>query len=322
MNRFVTGVLAATVLLGVLLWVVLEIVGEFAAGPREAPPLSEGPLPPPPGVTRIASHEELVAALDARGIDSEVPLQGWRDWLAQRGFLGAQPLLGIGSERARARFYDHLDDEALAALAAQSDAGALQHLAERQRRDDPVTAMQLYRRAAEAGSVAAMIELSALYDTVARMAAEDWPGPPPDPDVLAGLSGPAPGRDLHEESLAWLLAALRDGGEALATPERLDWAEQLAASLEPQRRSAVCSRSATLFLQMGAPRRAAGFTPVRQAPPPLFVAARGIDARDPCRATATPLGRVLELAQCAAEPVVDGSARQMDLWICPAALFP
>ena len=318
MSRFNLGVLGATALLGVLLWVVLAVVAEFARGPQPPPPGEPPPLPP--GFIRIADHAGLRTVLTERGIALDAPLQGWRDWLAQRGFYGELPLLGIDAERARERFYDHLEPEALDELAAQSDIGALQRLASERRISDPPAAAALYRQAVDLGSAAAMLQLSALYDTLARMSDEDWPGERPDPAMLEALDAEEPARDLREESLAWLLAALRDGGEALADPDRLAWARESAAALEPTRRNAVCSRSLTLFLKASVARRAAGLPPVRTAPPPLFVGAADLTRDDPCAGTTAPLEPVLDLADCAAEPVMDARGRELRLWVCPSAL--
>lgn len=319
MSRFNLGVLGATALLGVLLWIVLAVVAEFARGPQPPPPGAPPPLPA--GFIRIADHAALRAELAARGIAPDAPLQGWRDWLAQRGFYGELPLLGIDAERARERFYDHLEPAALDELAAQADLGALQRLASQRRLSDPPAAVALYRRAVDQGSTAAMLELSALYDTLARMSDDDWPGERPDPAMLDELDGEGPARDLREEALAWLLAALRDGGEALADPDRLDWARGMAATLEPTRRNAACSRSVTLFLQATVARRSAGLPPVRRAPPPLFVAAAGLTGDDPCAGTTAPLEPVLDLADCAAEPAMDARGRELRLWVCPSALL-
>ena len=319
MSRFNLGVLGATALLGVLLWVVLAVVAEFARGPQPPPPGEPPPLPP--GFIRIADHAGLRQALAERGIALDAPLQGWRDWLAQRGFYGEQPLLGIDAGRARERFYDHLEPAALDELAAQADIGALQRLAGQRRLSDPPAAAALYRQAVDLGSTAAMLELSALYDTLARMGDEDWPGERPDPAMLDALDGEGPARDLREESLAWLLAALRDGGEALADPDRLAWARGSAAALEPTRRNAACSRSVSLFLKAGAARRGAGLPPVRTAPPPLFVGAADLTRDDPCAGTTAPLEPVLDLADCAAEPAVDARGRELRLWVCPSALL-
>lgn len=319
MSRFNLGVLGATALLGILLWVVLAVVAEFARGPQALPPGAPPPLPA--GFIRIADHAGLRAGLAARGIAPDAPLQGWRDWLAQRGFYGELPLLGIDAERARERFYDHLEPAALDELAAQADLGALQRLASQRRLSDPPAAVALYRRAVDQGSTAAMLELAGLYDTLARISDDDWPGERPDPAMLDELDGDGPGRDLREESLAWLLAALRDGGEALADPDRLDWARGMAAALEPTRRNAACSRSVTLFLQATVARRSAGLPPVRRTPPPLFVAATGLTADDPCAGTTAPLEPVLDLADCAAEPAMDARGRELRLWVCPSALL-
>jgi hypothetical protein len=317
-SRFNLGVLGATALLGVLLWVVLAVVAEFARGPQPPPPGEPPPLPP--GFIRIADHAGLRTALAERGIAPDVPLQGWRDWLAQRGFYGELPLLGIDAERARERFYDHLEPAALDKLAAQSDLGALHRLAAQRRLSDPPAAVRLYRQAVDRGSTAAMLELSALYDTLARMSDDDWPGERPDPAMLDLLDGDGPARDLREESLAWLLAALRDGGEALADPDRLAWARGMAAALEPTRRNAACSRSLNLFLTASVARRAAGLPPVRSAPPPLFVAVADLTRDDPCAGTTAPLEPVLDLADCAAEPALDARGRELRLWVCPSAL--
>jgi len=319
-SRFTAGILGATFLLGVLLYVILGLFIELVEQEPELPPQAEL-LPPPPGGTRIANHEELVKALAERRIATDVPLQGWRDWLAQRGFLGAQELLAIDRESARERFYDHLEDAALEALAAQGDAGALQRLADRERMADPALALDYYQRAVDIGSTAAMLELATLYATVARMTEADWPGAPPDESALAALAGEVPVRDLNEEALAWLLAAIRDGGEPLATHARLELASNIAEELNPARINAVCSRSVSLFLQASAARRASGMIPVRTDPPPVFLTIADLAEQDPCRFSNTPLEPVLELGSCAAERVYDGRARPLTLWICPGAII-
>ncbi len=323
----VPGVLAT---LGLVAWLLLpdgNAPMPPAAAPVEAPTADSAPvLPADPrtsrqpgsakpdnGIPQIATREELLAVLKARGLDAEKLLAGYRSWRIDRGFLGADPLAGVTVDNAPGQIYAAMDRSALKSLADTGDVGAMQAYAAANLPDDPFTAIDYLRRASERGSAAAAAEIAGILATLGEAAPGSLSGDPSFADRLLRLRGGDPGRDLREDAVAWTLASIRQYGPALATPGNLGLVEQLGLGADEGRLLRICGRSLAILAELSA--ATAGQD--NNALPPVFVAERDLYGRLPCRETPVPVTPPRALAACTSSTARGADNRVVELWICP-----
>ncbi|RMF98850.1 MAG: hypothetical protein D6727_01770, partial [Gammaproteobacteria bacterium] len=228
-----------------------------------------------------------------------------------RGFLGAEPLLGVDADDAPLVYYEALDDATLEGLRQARDLGATQVLASRRALDDPFAALELYREAAGLGSLAAYLQIASLYSTLASVPLENLRG---NPQLLRRVSGIRPTAALS--AFGWLMAGLRDGGPVIADPVLVDWAQRLFAQLPENQRSAACELSERFLLQVAGLRRNNGLPPFPDSRPPVFLSVPALDEALPCGDTRFPFYTMLDTGDCLAEPAIDGSGRERLLYVC------
>jgi hypothetical protein len=323
------SILTATVLLGVLLYIERQIGN---AGLESVTPQTSQPAPPPvaaettrivaspatlsgelpviDGVTTLRSFLEIV------GIDADAAIGATSRWFEDRGYLGTNPLLGNEAASATRDYYASLDDGTLRALSDANDAGATQELAARQRLVDPFAALGLFERAAQQGSVNAMLALASLQETLADVRPEDFSTDPEYARQLSRLGGRNAESNLRLRAFVSAVTALRDGGPPVADETLLDWVDGLAERIPAERVRAACNESFAYFLALSARRRETGLAPVTTKPPPVFLAAPDLDDRLPCRDTVNPIVGTLDLSDCAATEVADARGNPRLLYVC------
>ncbi len=321
MSRTNVQVLIATALLGVLLVVVLRLSGRLAerlpadsqlvvpvagsAGSTKAPGAGED------SPVSVTSYDEFVTTLDQMGRDGRQVLADSARWYQSRGFLGAAPLLGIGTDDAPLIYYESLDDATLSGLMDRGDMAAAQALASRQSLQEPLKAIHTYETAAGLGSTYALLQLASLYDTFSTIDApelDNWRDQARTPDTGPG--------SLKLRALAYLLAALRDGGPPLASERLLEWAGRLDAVLPAEQRAQACISSEKLFVEFSSQRRRHGLPPVRSKPPPAFLTVPGLSQRLGCEQTSSPYQSTLDLTDCTARPALTGHDQAALLIVC------
>lgn len=332
MDRSTRFTLIATVLLGILLYYLLifeddllqesakdfvrEAPSELAATPSPAPAQSE-PMPPPdPGLPRIDSHAALIRFLDDRGLNGRLMVDQAADWYAARGYLGANELLGITPDEARNTYYDTLDDATLKSLSDAGDAAATQTLARVAMFLDPFEALSLYEKATSQGSVYAVIKVA---DTLSILADGWLAGAAVNPDFvrrLGELRNDVPNKNMHTEAYATMLSVIGDGGAPVVDTELLNWATWLEERTPQRSLEYACKRSADILVANGAARRANGVDPVSMTPPPVFLSPPDSDARMPCAATGYPIVSLMNVDECATEPIIDHTGKEAVLRIC------
>ncbi len=323
MSRLNVQILVATALLGVLLVVVWQLFAELTA-PAEAPPdTAAGSNPPPPaaplssdisdadGRLIIAGYADLVRLLDERGLAGVQLLGDSARWYQARGFLGADPLLGIDADAAPLVYYEALDDATLEGLRQARDMAATQVLASRRALDDPFAALELYREAAGLGSVAAYLQIASLYSTLASVPLDNLRG---NPQLLRRVSSIRPTAALS--AFGWLMAGLRDSGPAIAAPLLIDWAQRLFRQLPENQRGAACQLSERFLLQVAGLRRNNGLAPFPDSRPPVFLSVPALEESLPCTDTSFPYYSMLDTDDCRAEAAIDGSGHARLLYLC------
>ncbi len=333
--RFTLYILAATAGLAVLLYVVLQLIPALPTVPPDRAPAgvaapnparvapdrpaasASEPLAPPSGLPRIAGYADLAEFLDARGLDAGSLLRQSRDWYESRGFFGANPLYGVEFDDARERYYESLDADTLRSLTEAGEIGATQALAARFVVVEPGASLVLYQRAAAMGSIYALLQIATMLDTFSRLEGLSPESGDRLPALLNQLQQSRPGVGLREQSFAHALAAIRDGGPAVASPEMLAWIEKLAEDLGPDRLEPACRLSSGLLVGVSGSRRAVGVAPVNVSPPAVFLAVPDLYARLPCGETTDPVVPVMDLSRCGYQAVTDERGRARELWVCP-----
>ncbi|MBL8200923.1 MAG: hypothetical protein JNK40_08120 [Chromatiales bacterium] len=332
MSRSSLVVAGTLIALGVLAWFLTSrsppptepatvAVGEATSpAPEPAPaqdaepakPAARTPSPAAGAPPRIATREEFIQALDARGLDGEKLLDAYRDWRVARGYLGADPLTGVTAESAPAQMYAAMDRATQKSLADSGDLGAMQAYAAGSLPGDPVTAAEYFGRAAAMGSAAAMAEVA---NVLAAIGDQDPGGPGNDPTFpgrLLALRGGEPNRDLGLDAVAWTLAAIRLHGPIVATPAGLARTQALERSPDKSLLAAACGRSLAILADLSA----TGAGPGSGVLPPAFLAEKALYDRLPCRDTPAPVMPPRALERCTSSPAVGESNRAVELWVC------
>ena len=326
----VAGVLFA---LGALIWLLTaDKVGPVETGP--GPSLSSGNAardasPPEPAAAApgrpvptgaldgplpsVATRAELVATLNARGLNGEKLLSRYAEWRVARGFLGADPLTGTTAENAPAQVYAAMDSATQKSLADSGDLGAIQAYAAGSLLWDPFTAMEYYGRASKLGSAAAMGQIANILADLSGLALGEVTNDNPFANQLLALQRGDPKRDLRQDSVAWTLASIRQYGPILATPGNMELVESLGRSTDKERLTAICGQSLAILASLSAAtagRDSGGL-------PPVFVTERNLYSRLPCQDTPAPVTQPRALAACRSTPAIGPFNQPVELWICP-----
>ncbi len=326
----VAGVLFA---LGVLIW-LLTTDSVVPVTPVPGPSLSSGNAEPDatipqPGATApgrpvptgaldgplpsVATRAELVATLNARGLNGEKMLSRYAEWRVARGFLGADSLAGTTAESAPAQVYAAMDRATQKSLADSGDLGAIQAYAAGSLPGDPFTAVEYYSRASELGSAAAMGQIANVLADIGGLEMGDVMNDRPFADKLLALRGGDPDRDLRRDSVAWTLASIRQYGPILATPGSMELVEGLGRSTDKELLTGICGQSLAILASLSA--ATAGRD--TGALPPVFVTERNLYNRLPCQDTPAPVTQPRALAACTSSPAIGSYNQPVELWICP-----
>jgi hypothetical protein len=315
-------VLIACAFLGILLYVVLGIVDQAQSpAPAEietAPGADElsTPAAAATNLPKLRTHADLLAILSAAEVNPNSVLPASRLWLQERGFLGSDELLGVGTSEAPVFFYQSLDGPTLEAMSQKGDLGALQALAAENLLIDPFLATDFYSQAAAEGSDYAMLQIASLLETFSSVSPADYDADSDYARKLARFRASRGARELQENAFAFALAALRGSGAPVAQPDVLSWIQRLAANFTGEALNEACQLSARIFFEMSAIRRSRGKLRLSSQPPPVFFSAPDLAQQMPCGGTTAPVDRVLDTADCWIRRVEDARGRVLNLHVC------
>jgi hypothetical protein len=258
----------------------------------------------------------LGALLESLGMDADASIGAARRWYEARGFIGSNPLLGSDPDSSVRDYYASLDEATLQAMSRDNEVGATHELAARARLSDPFGALELLNRAAQQGSVNALLQMASLQETLADVRPEDFA---PDRDYARQLSRVG-GRDteanLRYQAFVSAVTALRDGGEPVIDAPLLAWVSELAGRNPEPRVRQGCNQSFGDFIALSSARRARGRAPMNITPPPVFLASAGGSVQPPCQDTLNPIVSTLNLEDCAGTQVLDGRGALRILYVC------
>jgi len=327
-SRTNISILLATALLGVLLFVVRQIVVDQPVEPIEVPVASRAPEAVPEvapvrvdakgeALPVIADPDDLQAWLTEQGIDSDTALAGTLDWFEARGYLATGPMVGLIGNSQTADYYASLDDGTLRSLSLGGEALATQELAGRQRVTDPFGALESFQEAVKQGSVNALLKMASLQETLAEISPEDFSSDPGFVRQLRRVAG-KDGSALREAAYANVLTAMRDGGPAVIDDDLLGWAQEMEGRLDQSQLISACNRSFNEFLGISNQRRLRGMAPITVAPPPTFLGLPDLEAQLPCQETISPVASTQILDDCAVREIVDARGQLRELYLCPS----
>ena len=331
MSRSALAVAAVLFALGAIAW-LLATDGTAPVGratviapqvsPAEAP-LAGEPVPTAPIVVlpdaalatplNVSNRDELIRALNARGLDGEKLLASYQEWRTAHGFLDADPLAGISPENALARVYAAMTRDTQKTLADSGDLGAIQAYAAGSLPGDPFTAIEYYGRASKLGSAAAMEEIAAILGTIGGFGPGSPANDPVGAEKLLALRGGDAGRDLRKDAAAWALASIRQYGPLLASDKNMALVEELARNPDKDLITITCGRSLAILADLSAALSGRNSGSL----PPVFVAEENLYGRLPCQDTPAPVMPPRALASCTASPARNGAGQPVELWICP-----
>lgn len=311
MSRFNVSVLLATALLGVLLWVVLNIARDFARAP-------EDPLPPPdeepavsfdPALPRLFKPANLRNWLASRGEPAVELLDSYRNWLVGRGYPGGRNSL-LRSTGGNPDLSD-VNDPTLVTLAGNGNIEAMHELAARSLETDPLAAIEWYDQAVINGSLYAMERISDLLATLGDPAIDNFASDPIWAEALLQIRSASP--EPKERALAWALATVTAGGYAIMTPEHANRIAVMTEQLDAAGIDRACETAQEYVLEAAAARRAQGEAVFSMQIPAFATSiARPSDAI-PCDVSVPPL---VSLEQCDAVDFVGPGTTLMTAWIC------
>ncbi|MGI9329397.1 MAG: hypothetical protein ACR2QB_01665 [Gammaproteobacteria bacterium] len=328
MSRTNISILLATGLLGVLLFVVRQIVVDQPVEPIKVPVASRSPeqAAPEAVLLRVDESGEALPVIDSpaalrallieQGMAPDIALADTRDWFAARGYLASGPLRHLVGDTRAADYYASLDDDTLRSLSEGGEVLATQELAGRQRVTDPFAALGSYQAAANQGSVNALLKMASLRETLAEIRPEDFASDPGFVRQLSRVAG-KDGTALRIAAYGNVLTAMRDGGPAVIDDELMGWAQEMESRLTPMQQTQACNRSFNEFIGLSNQRRLKGMAPITVTPPPTFLALPELDARLPCQETISPVATTQILDDCIVREVVDGRGGLRELYLCP-----
>lgn len=320
--------LVATMLLGVLLYTIVRFSANLPEPPtaesiREttalAAPAGTGPSQPGTMIgdlPRIGSYSELLVFLTARGIDGQSAIADAARWLQARGFGGINPLLGVTEENAPGITLQSMDDATLQTMLESGDFGASQTLASRALFTDPFAALDLYRTAANQGSVYAILQIGSLLESLSDISLDSFVADPAYLRNLVKLRSRDAAQGPKSSAFSHALAAARDGGMPVINNEMLKWLQRLSSEFSESEQQSACERSAELFLEISAARRQKGLQPLSTQPPHVFLSIPDLAKKLPCQATSHPIMQLMNLGRCAHTQVEDNQGERMNLYIC------
>ena len=330
-SRTNISVLLATVLLGLLLFIVRQIAVDapisevpvplpetrVEANPDAAASSAETSQPQGAGepLRRIADADDLIDLLEARGLDGDSRVAATAQWLQERGFNGPNPLYGVDLAASPDAYFASLGDDTLQFMSDGGDAGATLTLALRESLEDPFAAADLYSLAAAQGSTLALLQLGSQRETFSDIALDDFAG---DPEFRKRLNRMARGNPelLLIDALAYATAAVRDAGEPIVDRRLLDWLDSLAGRLPERLHGRACEQGFGTYVALGMRRRELGIAPVNFTPPPVFLTVPDLEERLPCGETNSPVVSTLDLFGCLTEPVLDAAGEPAVVFIC------
>ncbi len=302
--------MVATALLGVLLYVVLQFAREV---PTEA--ITTSVMVEPAGLP-VGGRSDLLAILEARGIDAQRAIAESIDWRQARGFLDSDRIFGVAGDGAPARLYETLEIATLESMSESGDLAATQALAARMLLEDPFASLALYATAANQGSVFAMLRIGALRETFSNIALDMFRADSAYRRKLGELRGKNSRASLKMEAFAYVAAAIRDGGIAIVDQDLLDWIQQMAQELPPAELAPACELSANLFLKISAARRRRGLSQITTEPPSVFFGIPNLQEQLPCKSTGHSIIWLLDLSRCSVIQVDHADGETPDLYIC------
>ncbi len=330
MSRTNISVLIATALLGALLFVVRQ----FAVKPETLPlpatvkTTQEAQQPTAvivpqvenqvvSGPARLNSSTDLIALLEARGLDSRRLLADSADWYQQRAFNGPQALFEVTVDNSREEYFSRLDQQTLTSLSAAGDAGATLSLGLRRSLQDPFAALALYQRSASQGGSAALLQIAGQRETFSDINLNDFDSDAEFARRLRALGRNSPDR-LLADAFVYVSVAVRDAGEPIVDRKLLSWLNSLDSRLSDVQRRRVCEQSFRNYVSLGTQRRALGLPPVSFEPPPVFLSVPDLQSQLPCNDTNSPIVSTLDLSGCSNEAVIDPAGDESSLFICAA----
>ncbi len=300
----------ATVLLGVLLVVVLQFT-------RRVPtkPVTTNFVVERTGL-HIDGYSDLVAFLESRGVDAHAAIADSIDWRQAHGFFHGDRFFSADEGGASTRTYESFEYSRLESMSQNGDLAATQALAAQMLLEDPFASLALYTRAANHGSIFAMLQIGGLRETFSNLALDRFSADPAYLQKLSELRGENSQNKLKVEAFAYVAAAIRDGGIVIVDQDLLDWAQRLSAELPPGKLASACALSENYFLKIGAARRSHGITPFTTEAPPIFFGIPNLQEQLPCRSTGHSIIWLLDLSRCSVTPVNQADQRTLDLYIC------
>jgi hypothetical protein len=311
-SRFNVSVLLATTLLGVLLWVVLNIARDFARAPDE-------PLPQPeeepeitfdPALPQLLEPAALQSWLTSRGEPAVEMLDAYRNWLIARGYPTGQRRLLSNVTDGPPDLSD-LGDPALLSLAGNGHIEAMHELADRSLETDPLAALEWYDQAVINGSLYAMERVADLLATLSDPAIDNFTSDPLWQEALLQIrsASPAP----RERALAWAIATVTAGGYAIMSPEHANRITALTEQLDAAALDRACETAQEYVLAAAAARRARGEAVFSMQTPPVALSIARPAEIIPCDVGVPPL---VSLEQCEASDFVGPGPKVMTVWIC------
>jgi hypothetical protein len=302
--------LIATALLGVLLYVILQLAHDL----KNAPVIEA--TQPLAGNHGISTYADLLGFLERKGIGSEHAIASSAGWFQDRGFPGSHSLLGIPGQNEWTEQYPDLDDAVLESLSAKGDMAATQTLASHRISIDPFAAMELYATAAAQGSTYAIIQIGSLRETFANMELDRYRADPVYLEKIGRLRGDDSNQTLQLEAFAYAMAAVRDGGPPVIDRDLLAWLQRMAETIPPSLRESACERSEQVFLEFSGARRTRNLAPITRDPPAIFISIPDLADLLPCRETSHPAASLLDLRNCEIYPIEMFMGSAMDLYSC------
>jgi hypothetical protein len=310
MSRFTVTILLATMLLGMLLWIVLSTVAQFANPPRAIPaPDSTPGVVLDPKLPRIRSIADLATNLSASAHDADVLLANLVSWRSERGYPDTAGLLGEILPATHP--YTDLDDAGLVAIAGRGDVTAMQLLAERSLSSNPVEALEWYDHAIINGSVFAMLRVADLLTTLGDPALIDFNSDPIWQQALAEINaGPLSPK---VRALAWSIAAIHVGGYAVLDAHLAQRITALKSSLDDASADIGCETAQQYVLEAATARRARGGAVFSMNAPTYALSIAEPENFLRCNVPVVPL---VQLQNCAIELFVGPGDALWQQWIC------
>jgi hypothetical protein len=326
------SILVATALLGVLLYTILRFFDEVPVAEIPVPIRSEeenstfdvptsSPARKPeqttdPDTPYIAGYEDLLNHLDTKGLNGQRLIADSARWFQAKGYLNPNDFLGVRLQGAPASYYDTLDEPTLIAMSDEGDLGATQSLAERRSFSDPFEAIELYYKAAEQGSVNSLLRIASLLETFGDVALDDFESDPEYRRKLKPFRVEGANMTLGIEAFSYALMAVRDGGSAVASPDVVQWVEDLGNKLEPDALLRACRISANMHMNLAEARRINGYIPLSSDPPAVFLGEPELESKLPCADTRHAVFPLLDLEGCDVETVQVASGEIQALYVC------